>query len=478
MKKITKIFICLMLCVFGLGLVACGDNRTEQEKNFTYPSEADAVYGNGGLAVKKGNYVYFVNGYKSVSTSDLTKDTTFNVGSLMLAKLGEDGELVTDDSGSIRDDYFITMSNKLCGYEATDLFIHGNYLYFVSPCLENESGDEVWAKERVVFNRIKLDKTGEVEEVYSSGVKYNNLEYKYYQSNGGLYILAWEKGDSYYAENPSASLIRINATNSSTVVVDSGVTNVVFNENASNVFFTKQNGNNYELKRYDVSSNVASDYYSSEKSFNLQFIGGENVFITIEHKVGDTTYTDLMISNLIAEDKSFKLFHSNVADYTLDVTDDGAAVIAIKDNVMNIINVNQTYGAGGTTVTKSITVNADATSIKIIGYTNGCVLFYDTASSNSNISLVSYSNAIAENENDVEISTLTTISAVEDNYAYFDLSEDENMLYFYKMVGNDYYLHKIKVNQNHGETEQMFGVYDAEDVPEIEEEETEEEEEE
>ena len=475
MKKLKKLLICLMLCVFGFGLIACGDDRTEQEKNFTYPTEADAVYGNGGLAVRKGNYVYFVNGYKSVTTNDLTKDTTFNVGSLMLAKLGADGQLVTNETGSIRDDYFITMSNKLCGYEATDLFIHGNYLYFVSPCLENETGDEVWAKERVVFNRIKLDKTGDVEEVYSSGVKYNNLEYKYYQTNGGLYILAWEKGETKYAENPANSLIRINTTNSAVEVVDSGVTNVIFSENANNVFFTKKDDKNYELKKYNVSSNSVNVYHSSEKSFELKMVTDENVFITKTHDTM-SSYTDLMISNFMANDKSFKLFHSNVADYTLDATDDGSAVIAIKGNVMNIINVNQNFGASGTTITKSITVNTDATSIKIIGYTNGCVLFYDTASSNSNISLVSYSNAIAGS--DVEVTTLTTISAVADEYAYFDLSNDENLLYFYKMSGNDYYLHKIKVNNNIEEKEQMIGVYDEEDIPEIEEEETEEEEEE
>ena len=147
-----------MLCVFGLGLVAC-DKRTEKEKAFTYPKSSDYVYGNGGLAVRKGGYVYFVNGYKQVSNlENSNKNDKYTVGALMLMKLGENGELVTDEDGLVKDDYYISMSNKLCGYEATNLYIHGDYLYFVSPILENETGDEVWAKERVMFNRIKLDK--------------------------------------------------------------------------------------------------------------------------------------------------------------------------------------------------------------------------------------------------------------------------------------------------------------------------------
>ena len=36
------------------------------KKNFVYPSLNDQVVGNGGLAVKKGNYLYFVNGFQSI----------------------------------------------------------------------------------------------------------------------------------------------------------------------------------------------------------------------------------------------------------------------------------------------------------------------------------------------------------------------------------------------------------------------------
>ena len=53
MKKFYKILVCLLLCVFSLGFVACGDDeRTPEEKAFTYPASGDAVYGNGGLAVQ------------------------------------------------------------------------------------------------------------------------------------------------------------------------------------------------------------------------------------------------------------------------------------------------------------------------------------------------------------------------------------------------------------------------------------------
>ena len=109
----------------------------------------------------------------------------------------------------------------------------------------------------------------------------------------------------------------------------------------------------------------------------------------------------------------------------------------------------------------------EASSIDIIDYTNGCILYYDSNDNGSSLKLVSYSNALAGSE--VEITTLTTISAVEEKYAYFDFSEDENMLYFYKKEGSNYYLNRIKVNNNYEETEEMVGVYLPDDIPEKEE---------
>lgn len=449
MKKFTRILVCLMLCVFGFGLMAC-DRRTKEEKNFTYPHKNDVVYGNGGLAVKKGNYVYFVNGYKSVSSIS-SKKATYTVGSLMLMKLGENGEVVTNDQGLLNDDYYITMNNKLCGYEATNLYIHGEYLYFVSPSLENESGDKVWAKDRVVFNRIKLDKTSKVEEVYASGVKYDQLKYEYYEENGKLCILAWEKGDSYYADNGNNALIRINATNKSSEKIADGVSSVAFAENSNEIFFVKNGDGNYTLKQYDIIANEQRDYTSFANTFEVKFVAGGQVFITMSHPYGSTT--DLKVSN-IASRNEFDLVYAYSDSLTLSAANDGT-VFAVSSNVISIIKDADNI---------KIIKDEEASSINLIDFTNGCILYYDDV---SNLKLVSYSNVLAGDEPSIQ--TLTSIDAVSEDYAYFDLNEGENMLYFLKLSGDDYYLHRIKVNNNLGETEEMFGVYEEFDVPSQEE---------
>lgn len=451
MKKFTKILICLMLCVFSIGFVAC-DKRSAKEKNFVYPSANDLVVGNGGLAVKKGNYVYFVNGYKSVSQITNKKDT-YTVGSLMLMRLGQDGNVVTDDNGLVKDEYFITMSDKLCGYEATNLFIHGDYLYFVTPCLENESGDKVWAKERVVFNRIKLDKTGNVEEIYSSGVKYNQLEYQYYQENGNLFILAWEKGGSYYSGNGNNALVRINATAKSSSVIANDVTSVAFAENYNEVFFV-QSGESYSVKQLNVASGNVKNYTTFDKTFTVKFVADGNVYGTMAHDYGETT--DVMVANI--ENKSgFELLHAYEGEAKLSITPDGSAVVVVSENTISLVTENKKV----TTI-----VDEDVTTINIIGYTNGCVVYYGDKDSNSVVKMVSYYNYL--NDGDKEIRTLTTLSTFEQDYAYFDLDADESYLYFFKKENSNYYLNRLKVNNNIDETEEMFGVYLAEDVPEVE----------
>lgn len=462
MKKFTKLLICFMLCVVSFGLVAC-DNRTTKEKNFVYPSKNADVVGNGGLAVRKGNYIYFANGYQSVS-SIKSKNANYTVGSLLLMKLDENGNVVTDDKGLLKDEYYITMSSALCGYEVTNLYVFGDYLYFVTPSKENESGDKTWAKERVVFNRIKLDKTGKVETIYESGVKFDQLQYEFYESNGNLYILAWEKGDSYYSSNGNNALIRINATSKSSKKIANNVSSVVFSENADEIFYVKDDSDNsrYYLKQYNIASDVVADYASFEKSITVKFVAGGNVFITKAHDFGSST--DFEVST-ISTKSGFEFVYAYESDESFQITPDGSSIVFAKDNVITFIRKGEDV--------VSIT-DEDATAISIVGFTNGSVVYYDTKDDNSTIKVVSYYNFL--NDGVVEIDELTSVTAFEADFAYFDVSADDAYMYFYKKEGDNYYLNRLKVNNNLDEKEEMIGVYEDDDAPVVEEE-TEEEEE-
>ena len=149
-------------------------------------------------------------------------------------------------------------------------------------------------------------------------------------------------------------------------------------------------------------------------------------------------------------------FNQQLITLRLYVTDDGLAVILVNGKDITIIT--------GVDSTVSVT-DEDAVSINIIGYANGCVFYYDLGTDNTNIKYISYSNAVAGS--DVEIYTLASVSVVEEDVASFDLGEQDYM-YFYNKTGDNYYLNRIRVNNNIDEKEEMFGVYNKADVPEVE----------
>jgi len=450
MKKFTKITLCLLLCVFGVGLVAC-DTRTDKEKAFTYPSSADTTYGNGGLAVQKGDYIYFVNGYQSVADlGDDQQNASHTVGALMLMKLDGNGNIVTNEDGLLKDEYYITMSDRLNGFEATGLFISGDYLYFTSVCEENESGDKDWAKERVEFNRIKLNKTGKVEEVYQSGVTYENLEYEYYIENGKTFILVYEKNANIDDGNVKNKLVRVSADSKENNEIARDVSSVGFATSGAEIFYVKDDSENtkYFVNKYNIESNQSNQFAVETSAVTVKFVAGGNVYLSYSHG----SDTDLKKSSI--NEASFTVCNYQINGYdTFDITDDGSVLVAVKGNKI--------YFFRGNTVAEARYIeDTDATSIKIIGYTNGCVVYYDN---NNNIKYVSYYNAVFGGDYSVQ-TVATSVNGLATTY--FDL--EDTYLYFYATVGSNEYLHRVKVVNNLDEEVEMVGVYLNDDVPEEE----------
>ena len=456
MKKFTKILICLLLCVFGFSFAAC-DDRTEKEKDFTYPAANDAVVGNGGLAVQKGNYVYFVNGYNALENLD-NKEASHTVGALMLTKLDENGEVVKNKEDLMHDDYYINMSTKLCGYEATNLYIHGEYLYFATPSIEDESGERVWAKERVVINRIELNKSGKVEQVYESGVKVENFSYEYFESGNNLYILALEKGESYYSSNGTDALIRVDAIAKSSKEVADNVKSFAYQQSTNSVYFVSNNEDEFVLNQYDVVADSISVKDARNHEFTVVAATEDKVFVSQTHNASASSKTiDIYVSNNGA---GFEMLCSYADGETPYVTSDGSAVIIVSSGSFRVVSVD-------TGVKESIQDGAE--TIEVVGFVNGSVIYYATEDSETKLKMFSYSNLIQGNSAGIVL--LTEVSA---SVLKFDVESDDNYIYFLNQEGSNMYLNRVKIQNNFEEEKEMFGVYLESDVPEVEEEKAEE----
>ena len=114
------------------------------------PSKTDVVTGNGSMSVRKGDYLYFVNGY--VSNNNLTGgDNNYGNarnGAIYRAKL-QNGELMYDVTTNEDGDEVKTLKNvellvpKVAGFEYTSLYIFDSTLYFTSPNTEKDKTGKI-----------------------------------------------------------------------------------------------------------------------------------------------------------------------------------------------------------------------------------------------------------------------------------------------------------------------------------------------
>ena len=74
MKKSVLICLALVLVITCLVLVGCSNTSNKQDPVET--TKSDTIESNGGMAVKYGDYIYFINGYSGVSTLNTYGDVT------------------------------------------------------------------------------------------------------------------------------------------------------------------------------------------------------------------------------------------------------------------------------------------------------------------------------------------------------------------------------------------------------------------
>ena len=464
MKKFSNFVICLLLCVFAIGFVGCGKDKG----NGFSPATEETVIGNGGMVVRKGEYVYFANGFQNVSElKEDQRDSAYTKGGLYVAKL-ENDEFVRDKDGYLVSDNLRQVSTKLAGYDATDLYVFGDYLYFVSPSTKQESGklnESKWAKDRSVFYRVKLNNFDKIEELYQANVKHENLSYQYYNKNGKTYLLVHEKGEDLNGDKNTDRLLRIDVQakkkKNKVKVVASNVTSFVFGANKEDnafdrVYFVEKADEKYNLYRYDVTTNEKTTVIDgSTTEIVAKFVSENYVFIT--RTDGSTTRMQR------AE------IGGSFRNMMPDASEDAVGKLFLMPNgsdLMSVVNNRfQFYMAGNQTVSPRYIEDTDSDSvstINVIGFANGSIVYYDN---NNKLKMVSYSEFLAGNT-----STIHYLAKVEVNADYLDINGGDLYYCTGEKAG---YLFKIDLVNNtaeEGKAEgEIVGVYLDADKPKDEE---------
>ena len=296
LKKMASFALC---CAFVGGAVfgfsGCGQNELKTEG----PAASDVVIGNGGLSVQKGDYLYFVNGYlEQDDIEKATKEKDIVHSAIYRVKLSN-GKVVEDEENSDSETKEFKLKNvnkvvsKVAGFEYSDLYIFGDYLYFSTPNTRAPTrGEETTDNsgnllDHIDFYRVKLDGTKE-QRIYSC----DSINSK---TKMAMYVV----GDKFYqVVKDDEKLV---------LTVDNGnVVNKVISEKAKSVAFPLyKNDASFNLNKFVVyvedikededdedssvvgSNMISYDLSSGEKS---TILGGKDETIELFGTSGDCLF--------------------------------------------------------------------------------------------------------------------------------------------------------------------------------------------
>ena len=206
MRKIfTKIisFSAAAVVASGLFLVSACNNYYNSGK-LDYTSSVGDARSNGGFAVEKGDYIYFINGKESN-----TADNTFGKpvkGSIMRISRSN-----FDARNYSAVDTVVPHVIYSGSYNA-GIFIYGDYVYYATPSTDKNSDGEV-QNSYIAFKSTKLDGTETLKTPYVQ-YKDNTIEYRFVEVGGTVYLLYVAAGEDYF--DNGSSYTNIHSVNTKT----------------------------------------------------------------------------------------------------------------------------------------------------------------------------------------------------------------------------------------------------------------------
>lgn len=439
MTKTAKSFKYVMLAlafvlVFVFAFTGCGSGM---EKFKDGPKTDDVVTGNGSLAVTKGDYMYFVNGYTSYENTDSSNyDQTVTYGSLYRIKL-ENG-LPAKDYDEEDEDYDGSRSlknvdvlvKKVVGFEYMGLYIFGDYIYFTSPSTDVDENLDIQHK-KVMFFRTKLDRTTAPELIYTTESDGGSVSFNMLANNGNVFLMVLDgtnfkifnfkknggRADESFSNVSSVAFARYETYDSKTPISD-------FNKD---VFYTRTLGdddkslskgnvvcryNLDECKNYDK---VVAD---NDTTFTFKFASTDNVFYekvknseylsdnksefyassTIAGLLGDTslyaiTYSDYALidnfgTNLVLNNGSAIIFNGQtILSGSATIIKVAGGYVYFLDTSANAVKRVSLKADDGEFVTETVAEKAKTTGKNCVSIYDNKLIFLSTDHTNSSVYL-------------------------------------------------------------------------------------------
>ena len=224
-KKIISGVMAATLLFATVSLAGCDKDFYKQDALAGYQSTTSKAVSNGGFAVEKDDYVYFINGEETYSASNEFGEV--QKGALMRIKKSElagDVSALSGKAETVVPMLFVAQNFN------SGIYIYGDYVYYATPTTDKNMSGEVentW----IDFKRAKLDGS-ETMKGYYFRLSSNSANYRFVEENDVVYCLYEEDGalKSYNTSTESTTVL-VSGTNLSFIYDQTDLTN-------PNVYYT------------------------------------------------------------------------------------------------------------------------------------------------------------------------------------------------------------------------------------------------
>lgn len=387
-KSFTKI-ICLtvgLIAALCITLVsACTNKVTPLEGNIF--TDAEAV-SNGGFAVEKGDYIYFINGVES-NTADNTFGDVVKGAVMRISK----SDFSARNYSSVDT---VVPQIAYSGNSNAGIFIYGDYIYYATPSTEKTSDGEV-QNSYLAFKSTKLDGTGTTKSYFFQSSS-NSVEYRYVEVDGVVYLVYVATGEDLFKTDASyTNLHSVNTATGEDTLLAYNVENVIFDR--------------YDLTNPRIYYTMTVTDFVTRKSYSDKY----NQLYTV---TADET---------VRNEYNF----DDVDDYDADKDP-----LYINCGTLVLDGIGKIDAAAGEGVTQFNAAGAEEVShssykYSVVGYENGSIFYTRSDSYGSTASLykVDESTLLSESHSALD-------QAADGDYLIYDGSSASSYYYIYGDNGN------------------------------------------
>lgn len=487
-KKLLILLSCILCCI--LVITGCG-----KAPLVGGPSADSVVYGNGGMAVVKGNYLYFSNAYKPLSEVKVNENKfgQETLSAIYRVKIEENGLIALDENGFITGAEIV--AEQISGYEYSGLYIFGDYIYYTTP-YTSKDGDGNDITGLVKFCRVKLDGTNYKEIYTTKAYTAETSKYAMTEVDGNVYINVYDGTDLISVEVKGSRVnVRtlVEGVTSADFVDQTTVNGVALCEFERYAYYTRavdskkdglSTGTVVGRIKYATDKPAEETLYKGQKAYTIDKVANNRLFVKLsgyiystadfsfdENKMTKYTYqADASNSGLLGD---YIVVEDNNQAQT---TDANGFIIENKQDLgfVAVFDTNKIVYFKG--LNNSVTIfDGDEESVE------GVTLLYVTENNDvyymvKGKETVYRKNLLTDTKNTPATEVVSNVpvdTSSSDAKKYFDF--DNNYFFYYDTVADtnevNHYLHIVKVDNGYKNDEneniaKYLGVLDLEDTEE------------